>query len=93
MAAIGFTTYEAQGQPGRPVPLRERYDNSIGGAWTAPTSRGYPENPTQSSGEPFCKVPIPGRTTSSSRSIPRKRPRIWEAPWMIVGDRRQGFMR
>ena len=56
MSIAESTTYEAPGRPGSPVELRDRYDNFIGGAWTAPTTGAYRENLTPSTGEPFCEV-------------------------------------
>jgi aldehyde dehydrogenase len=56
MAIVESTTYEAPGEPGSPVPLRERYDNFVGGEWIAPTTGEYRENLTPSTGEPFCEV-------------------------------------
>ena len=54
--AESSTTYEAPGQPGSPVVLKDRYDNFIGGAWIAPTTGEYRENVAPSTGEPFCEV-------------------------------------
>jgi aldehyde dehydrogenase len=48
--------YEAPGQPGSPVELRDRYDNFIGGHWVAPTNGEYRDNPAPATGEPFCQV-------------------------------------
>ena len=56
MATIESTTYAAPGEAGSPVELKDRYDNFIGGEWVAPTTGEYRENPTPSTGEPFCKV-------------------------------------
>ncbi len=56
MAIVESTTYQAPGEPGSPVPLRERYDNFIGGEWIAPTTGEYRENLTPSTGEPFCEI-------------------------------------
>src|SRR5665811_1953680 len=56
MAIVDSTTYEAPGQSGSPVELRERYENFIGGEWIAPTTGEYRENLTPSTGEPFCEV-------------------------------------
>jgi aldehyde dehydrogenase len=54
--AESSTTYEAPGKPGSPVPLKDRYENFIGGDWIAPTTREYRDNVTPSTGEPFCEV-------------------------------------
>ena len=35
-------TYAPPGMSGSPVPLKERYDNFIGGRWVAPKKGGYP---------------------------------------------------
>ncbi len=56
MAIAEQTTYEAPGQPGSVVALKGRYDNFIGGDWVAPKGGAYRENPTPSTGEPFCEV-------------------------------------
>ncbi len=56
MSTIQSTTYEAPGEPGSPVELKERYENFIGGAWIVPTTGEYRENVTPSTGEPFCEV-------------------------------------
>src|ERR1700757_5246066 len=56
MAIVESTSYEAPGQPGSPVELKDRYENFIGGEWVAPTTRDYRENLTPSTGEPFCEV-------------------------------------
>src|ERR1700757_4829547 len=56
MAIVESTSYEAPGQPGSPVELKDRYENFIGGEWVAPTTGEYRENPTPSTGEPFCEV-------------------------------------
>jgi aldehyde dehydrogenase len=54
--AESSTTYEAAGRPGSPVPLRDRYDNFIGGEWIAPTTGDYREKVTPSTGAPFCEI-------------------------------------
>jgi aldehyde dehydrogenase len=56
MATVESTTYEAPGTPGSPVPLKDRYENFIGGGWIAPTTGEYRDNLTPSTGEPFCEV-------------------------------------
>jgi len=48
--------YEAPGHAGSPVSLQDRYDNFIGGAWVAPSTGRYRENPTPSTGRAFCEV-------------------------------------
>jgi aldehyde dehydrogenase len=50
------TTYPAPGQTGSPVAVRERYDNFIGGQWTAPTNGKYRDNPAPATGQPFTQV-------------------------------------
>ena len=47
MAIVDSTTYEAPGQSGSPVELKERYENFIGGEWVAPTTGEYRENLTR----------------------------------------------
>jgi aldehyde dehydrogenase len=48
--------FEAPGQPGTPVELRERYEKFIGGAWVAPSAGSYRDNLTPVTGEPFSSV-------------------------------------
>jgi hypothetical protein len=50
------TTYEAPGESGSPVELKERYENFIGGQWIAPTTGEYRDNLTPSTGNPFCEL-------------------------------------
>ena len=76
MSIVESTTYVAPGEPGSLVELKERYENFIGGHWIAPTTGEYRENLTPSTGEPFCEVAHWVRTTSSSRSTRRTRPRM-----------------
>src|SRR5665213_1474420 len=56
MAIVDATTYQAPGRSDSPVELQDRYENFIGGEWTAPTTGEYRENLTPSTGEPFCEV-------------------------------------
>ena len=56
MSITESTAYDAPGEPGSPVELKERYENFIGGQWIAPTTGEYRENVTPSTGEPFCEV-------------------------------------
>jgi aldehyde dehydrogenase len=56
MAIVESTTYEAPGEAGSPVALKEQYENFIGGRWIAPTTGEYRENLTPSTGEPFCEI-------------------------------------
>jgi aldehyde dehydrogenase len=56
LSTIESTTFAAPGEPGSPVELKERYDNFIGGDWSAPTTGEYQENVTPSTGDPFCEV-------------------------------------
>ncbi len=39
-----------------PIPIRNRYDNWIGGEYTAPTRGQYFVNPTPITGQPLCEV-------------------------------------
>ncbi len=50
-------TYAPPGMAGSPVPLKERYDNFIGGRWVAPTKGGYAVDLTPATGKPFTEVP------------------------------------
>jgi aldehyde dehydrogenase len=56
MSILESTTYAAPGEPGSPVDLKTRYENFIGGEWTAPTTGEYRDNPTPSTGASFCEV-------------------------------------
>ena len=49
--------YTAPGEPGSIVSYRPRYENFIGGDWTAPVRGQYFENPSPVTGETFCEVP------------------------------------
>ena len=42
MSTVESTTYEAPGESGSPVALKERYENFIGGEWIAPDDRRVP---------------------------------------------------
>jgi aldehyde dehydrogenase len=50
-------TYAPPGQAGSPVPLKERYDNFIGGRWVAPTKGKYSVDLTPATGLPITEVP------------------------------------
>ncbi|MGP0103141.1 MAG: aldehyde dehydrogenase family protein [Solirubrobacteraceae bacterium] len=50
------TTFEAPGQPGSPVQVKERYENFIGGHWVPPVDGEYRENLTPATGQPICEV-------------------------------------
>jgi NAD-dependent aldehyde dehydrogenases len=50
-------TYAPPGAAGSPVPLRERYDNFIGGRWVAPVKGQYVVDLTPATGLPFTEVP------------------------------------
>ena len=50
-------TYAPPGAAGSPVPLRERYDNFIGGRWVAPVKGQYAVNLTPATGLSFTEVP------------------------------------
>jgi aldehyde dehydrogenase len=60
MSIVESTTYEAPGQPGSLVELKERYENFIGGNWIPPTTGEYRANVTPSTGEAFCEVAYSG---------------------------------
>ena len=76
MSIVESVVYEAPGESGSPVVLRERYKNFIGGEWIAPTTGEYRENVTPSTGESFCEVAHSVRRTSSWRSMRRTRLRM-----------------
>jgi aldehyde dehydrogenase len=48
--------FEAPGGADSPVRLKDRYDNFIGGKFTAPTDGKYRENVTPATGRTFCEV-------------------------------------
>jgi aldehyde dehydrogenase len=50
-------TYASPGAAGSVVPLKERYDNFIGGAWVAPTKGKYAVDLTPATGKGFTEVP------------------------------------
>ena len=56
MSILESTTFEAPGQPGSIVAVKDRYENFIGGDWVAPIRGEYRENLTPSTGESFCEV-------------------------------------
>jgi aldehyde dehydrogenase len=56
MSTIESTAFEAPGEPGSPVEVKDRYGNFIGGEWIAPTTGEYRENVTPSTGEGFCEI-------------------------------------
>jgi len=49
-------TYAPPGAAGSPVPLKERYDNFIGGRWVAPTKGLYTVDRSPATGETFTEV-------------------------------------
>ncbi|RMI28039.1 aldehyde dehydrogenase [Nocardia stercoris] len=49
-------SYAKPGTDGSIVEFATRYDNFIGGAWTAPVAGQYFENPSPVDGETFCEV-------------------------------------
>ena len=50
-------TYAPPGMSGSPVPLKERYDNFIGGRWVAPKKGAYTVDLTPATGRPITEVP------------------------------------
>ncbi len=50
-------TYAPPGLAGSPVPLKERYDNFIGGRWVAPKKGQYVVDLTPATGKPITEVP------------------------------------
>ena len=66
-----------------PIPIRSRYDNWIGGEYTAPARGQYFVNPTPVTGQPLCEVArsthedvdkasLRGSTRSGKRSSARR---------------------
>ena len=49
-------TYAPPGAAGSPVPLKERYDNFIGGRWVAPTKGEYIVDRSPATGKAFTEV-------------------------------------
>jgi aldehyde dehydrogenase len=49
-------TYAHPGAAGSPVPLKERYDNFIGGRWVAPTKGQYIVDRSPATGKAFTEV-------------------------------------
>jgi aldehyde dehydrogenase len=49
--------YAPPGAVGSRVTFKSRYENFIGGDWTAPVHGRYFENPSPVTGQPFCEVP------------------------------------
>src|SRR5690606_38769327 len=49
-------TYAKPGADGSIVSYANRYDNFIGGDWTAPVEGKYFDNPSPVDGETFCEV-------------------------------------
>ena len=56
MSIMQSTAYDAPGESGSPVELKQFYENFIGGEWIAPTTGRYRKNLTPSTGEAFCEV-------------------------------------
>ena len=50
-------TYSPPGAKGSPVPLKERYDNFIGGGWVAPVKGQYAVDLSPATGKAFTEVP------------------------------------
>ena len=50
------TTFEAPGNPGSPVEVKERYENFIGGEWIAPVDGEYRDNLSPATGMPISQV-------------------------------------
>lgn len=49
--------YAQPNQPGSKVTFKSRYENYIGGKWTAPRKEQYFENVSPVTGKKFCEVP------------------------------------
>ncbi|MDU0478611.1 aldehyde dehydrogenase family protein [Staphylococcus chromogenes] len=52
-----MTVYANPGTEGAVVEFKKRYENFIGGQWTAPVNGKYMENLSPVNGEVFCEVP------------------------------------
>ena len=48
--------YAAPGAAGAKLTFKAKYDNFIGGKWTAPVKGEYFDNITPITGKPYCKV-------------------------------------
>ncbi|NEA55892.1 aldehyde dehydrogenase family protein [Streptomyces sp. SID13666] len=51
-----MTVYQPPGNSGSPASFPSRYENWIGGEWTAPAAGGYFENPTPVTGQAFVDI-------------------------------------
>ncbi len=51
------TVYVAPGRPGSIVPLKERYENFIGGKWVPPMKGRYSPNLSPATGKAFTEIP------------------------------------
>ena len=73
-------TYAPPGTAGSPVPLKERYDNFIGGRWVAPVKGQYQVDLTPGHRQAVHRGPaLDAARTSSSRStrpMPPRRPGV-----------------
>ena len=65
-------TYAPPGMSGSPVPLKERYDNFIGGRWVAPVKGGYSGRPHAGDGQADHRGAAVDRR--GRRARPRRRP-------------------
>ena len=71
-------TYARPGISGSPVPLKERYDNFIGGKWVAPTLGRYAPNLSPATGHAFTEVP---RSTAADVEVALDAAHVAQPAW------------
>ena len=71
-------TYARPGISGSPVPLKERYDNFIGGKWVAPTLGRYAPNLSPATGHGFTEVP---RSTAADVEVALDAAHVAQPAW------------
>ena len=73
-------TYAPPGMSGSPVPLKERYDNFIGGRWVAPAKGVYQVDLTPATGRPITEVPrSTGEDVETALDAAHKAKAAWAA--------------
>src|SRR4249920_41794 len=73
-------TYAAPGASGSPVPLKERYDNFIGGRWVAPAKGVYQLDLSPATGKPITEVPrSTGEDVETALDAAHKAKAAWAA--------------
>jgi aldehyde dehydrogenase len=73
-------TYAPPGTSGSPVPLKERYDNFIGGRWVAPAKGVYQLDLSPATGKPITEVPrSTGEDVETALDAAHKAKAAWAA--------------